>query len=420
MTDFYSTPVARSPAARRHRRKKQVAHLSLMAAVLGWLGVVLSGGLFLLSRLYNQDVQHRFLLMSVVYLAGGLLCLVVHKGLKYLGVRMRKAGRPQTGLAPFDAHRHRRGGALILVLGVVAVVALLVAHAQTRSAMQRRQNERALRHARLQAAATEAVFFALRQLADDEDPMCDHTNEAWCVRKEWKDPAGVSVRLHVADENRFFDVNNLVAQPSGTSRAPADVVADLMTLCGDFAPENRIAALVDWMDAGEDGVFENAFYAKKGQPPPANRVLYTWLEWLTVEGFDRDYFRHRERTSIYEPFKADPLLVFTVLPVNRRGPMCVNVNTASATVLTGLLGLQHEDTVATLVATRNKRPFRSVDELKWVAPDVLKTVGDYLDVRSRFFAVHAQAYADDRVAAVFALAERTAEGEIVVRHWVMM
>jgi type II secretory pathway component PulK len=420
MSDFYSTPFHHSLPVRKHRRRKRRARAALSCGIIGWLGVLLSAALFLMARLYENDVERRFLFMAAVYLIGGLFCLVIQKALQHAAARLAEEGRLNTGVEPFDAPRRRHGGALILVLGVVAVVALLVAHAQMRAAMARRWNERGLQRARLQTAAAEAAFFALRQIASDEDLSCDHTNEAWCIRREWKDPAGISVHLQVTDENRFFDVNNLAAVPGEKMRAAADILADLMMLCGDFAPEGRLAALKDWMDADQDGAWESAFYAQKGLPVPANRVLYTWAEWLAVDGFDREYFKHRERMTMFEPFKADPLSVFTVLPRNRRQPMRVNINTASPAVLTGIVGLEHEAAVATLVAMRNKRPIRTVDELTWMAPDVLKTVRDYLDVRSRFFTIHAQAYANERIEAVFALAERTRDGQIVIRQWVMM
>lgn len=395
--------------------------MALLCGVTGGVSLAVSVALLLLSQLYHNDVERRFLVMAAIYFAAAVLLLVIQKALKLWNRRLETTSRLPAGQEPFDAHRrHRRGGALIVVLGVVAVVALLVAHVQVRAAMSRRQMERDLLRARLQAAASEAAFYALELLAEDEDPLCDHTNEDWCVRTEWKDPSGITVRLRVTDENRFFDINNLVSEPGQTARAPADVLADLMTLCGDFLPVERIATLKDWMDADREGVWESSYYASQKLSGPPNRPLVTWQEWLAVRGFDREYFRPRPRTTTYEPFKADPLSVFTILPGPRRLPIRVNVNTASATVLTGLLGLAGEDTALALVNMRNKRPFRSIDELMWAAPDVVRNARSYLDTRSRYFGIHVQASAGDRVEAVFALAERGNEGQIEIRHWVTM
>lgn len=421
MTDFYTAPSSSSPSARRHHRRKQLARIALFCGVTGGVSLAISAGLLLFSQLYGKNVERRFLVMAAIYLAAAVVLLLMQKALKLWNRRLQPTSRLPAGQEPFDAHRrYRRGGALIVVLGVVALVALLVAHVQVRAAMSRRQLERDLLRARLQAVASEAAFYALHLLAEDDDPHCDHTNESWCVQTEWKDPSGTTVRLRVVDQNRFFDINNLVSEPGQAAREPADILADLMTLCGDFSPEERVTTLQDWMDTDSEGVWEASYYARQNRPGPVNRPLTTWQEWLAVQGFDRAYFRLRERATWYEPFKADPLSVLTVLPGPRRLPIRVNVNTASATVLTGLLGLASEDTAVALVNMRNKRPFRSIDELMWAAPDVVRTARSYLDTRSRYFTIHVQASAGDRVEAIFALAERGREGQIEIRHWVTM
>lgn len=387
---------------------------------LGFLCCIVSVALFAVAHLYEQGVRRRFLWLAAAYLVAGSVLLLARWLLQHFAERAHKTHLPPSAI-PFDAPRRRRSGSvLIFTLSTVALIALLATYVLTQSAAARRHAERALLKARLQTAATEAVFQTLQRLADDEDPLVDHTNETAMIGFDWKDPSGISVHARIMDENRHFDVNNLTAAVPPEMRPTDEIVMDLLTLCGDFASADRVDALKDWMDADSDGAWEAPFYAKQNQPRlPPNRRLLTWNEWLSVKGFTRDYFRRHERHTLFEPFKADVEDTLTVLPVARRSPVRININTAPPPVLVGLFGIENEPLAVNIVAQRNKRPVRDVDEIVWLAPQVVPRIRAYLDVRSRFFSVRAQAYADQHTETIFALAERTREGHIRILHWVM-
>jgi type II secretory pathway component PulK len=97
----------------------------------------------------------------------------------------------------------------------------------------------------------------------------------------------------------------------------------------------------------------------------------------------------------------------------------VNVNTASREVLMGVLGIAQESLVQLIRAQRNESPIRSIDQFY---AQIGKTVPDelrpYLGVRSRCFAVDAQAYAEGRTERLRVLAQRDSKGNVDVVQWV--
>ena len=77
---------------------------------------------------------------------------------------------------------------------------------------------------------------------------------------------------------------------------------------------------------------------------------------------------------------------------HRTGVTPVNINTASQTVLEGVLGMEREPLIRYILLTREDRPFRSMDGLLAAAdPALLRDFRPYLDVRSSHFEVRARA-----------------------------
>lgn len=413
--DFYRQPQSeRGRKAHRHRKLRKVGMLCGLSGILCFLiALTLSAW----SLFYRGVSQQRMLWVSVVYLTVALVCFVMRFVFLAAAARYSPVSY-QPGVPRFDENRRRRGSTLVLLLFILAVCAVLVGYAQSRVYLFRRYSLQTAQKARVEMAAMDAVLDALQKLAED-DPTCDHTNEPWAIRTEWTDPAGISVRIQVRDENRAFDINNLICSVTTNSRPPAEVVMDLLTLTDDFAPAGRVAALKDWLDADEEGPYESRFYqAANYSYRCANRHLYTWGEWAAIHGFDPDYFRPRNKSSMFEPFREDPYRTFTVLPLERRHPIRVNVNTAPTAVLTGILGFEYESIAQAIVAERNRTPLRTIESISWVPPALQETVRTYLTTQSRFFSVSVYAHGFDQRAHIYALVERTEEGHIHIAHWV--
>ena len=422
------------PGHAYHARRRFFKKVSLLSIVVGLLSVVCSIIIFALSflRVFTPN-HHRMTIFSLGYLVVGVILLA----LRFILERFRSTGtsqhRPQPYLktdfgaqnpAPVvsaePATSSRESGAvLILVLIMLGLVAGLVLQAQTVARAALRQQQAAALAVRLQHAATDAARGALQRLADDEDLDVDHTNELWAATREVKDPSGVTTRVRILDESRCFDVNNLAAAGDST-RAVEDILMDILTLCGDFAPVDRVDALKDWIDGNDEGVSESIFY-KTMTPPyrPANRILYSWGEWLQVRGFARAFFERHPRHSALEAFNADVVDCLTVLPLPRARPVRVNVNTAAKEVLLGVLGLDREDLVAAILFLRARGPIRSIESSALSAdPQFLRTAGRYLDVKSHAFLVDVQAYADGRTERLRVLARRGPQGDVDAIQWI--
>lgn len=298
------------------------------------------------------------------------------------------------------------------------VVALVLEALATARGVVRRE-ERSWRAARLRAALADAARQALQRLADDEDLQVDHLREPWAQPVDTTTPSGVAVWLKITDEERFFDLNNLAAAPGQGVRPAPEILADLLTLCGDFAPLERVEALGDWIDPDDEGFWETSYY--RGRDPPyacANTWLRGWFELPWVAGFTRRYFELRPRLS-RGGFDANPEECLTVVPGARSRPTPVNVNTAGRETLWAVLGLEHENLAHFVVLAREDRPFGSLEPLARMGDaTLLERVRPYLAVRSRTFRIEARAFEAGQAERLWVLARRGDDGSVRVLRWV--
>ncbi len=432
----------RDRSAHRHHARRRVAKkVSLLLLVLGLLCVILSVMLFGISYLYRADHHQRQLYFSLGYFLAGVILLLLRWLMEIIrakthgnyqpGVRTRAmmaerglsehAEPPQTAVPPRSDPRS--GSALVMVLAALALIAGLVIETQLSARAALRREQALLLKGRLQQAATDAAWNALRGLADDEDLSVDHTNKSWATVTDLKDPAGIDTRVTITDEDRRFDLNNLsLPRAREGARSAADIAMDILTMCGDFSPVDRIDALMDWVDSDDEGFGESRVYLERKPPyKAANRALHAWTELLLVNGFTREYFMPHERTSALELYSANPMDCLTVLPPRQGGPNLINVNTAPKEVLMGVFGPSYDGLVGGILAKRDLVPIRSIEAAFTVTdPFVLEVAHTWLAVRSRFFSVDAQAYADGRTERLRALAQRGPQGDVKVLQWVLL
>ena len=420
----------RSNSAHRsgqHRRKfKKMARILLVWSVL--CGIV-SMLFFFISFSTAQAVARKQLRVSLGFLAAGLVLLVLWwfsgwiRGRLFRHTRRTYFKPAVTSVTPANVHLHRSrgaGSALVLLLILLGFMAGLVLQIQLTARRQVLRAERAWLQARLHQAAAEGAHAALQRLAEDDDLMADHLRESWAVPQVVTNPAGLVVRVSVLDENRFFDWNNLSIPLTGpAARSAADMAMDILTLCGDFAPIAKVEALSDWVNASAPGLAQTPFYRQQ-QPPyeAAKRPLYAWSELLWVRGFNRGMFARRERNAL-TPGVADLVDCFTVVPAARNHPVRVNINTASREVLLGVFGLERGVAVQTLLALREGGPIRSLRPAERLVEPRLRDVLDrYLDVRSLYFRVEAEAAAGEQTGRLRVLARRSDQGGLDIVQWV--
>jgi type II secretory pathway component PulK len=397
--------------------------------VLGYMALAM-GAMVALSAVMQEDLstsrgpQFR---LAVRLAIGGAGLLVLHFlafTLPHLlrdlrsPTQQRRRAQMRSMPAPIEDDP-RRGGVLVLTLVLLALLTLLLVQAQALARGRLRAETSADQSATLRRAATESVWSALQRLADDADLAVDTTNETWAAREEITSPLGISTMTRVQDGARRFDLNNLTLTTATGVRSSEDVVMDLMTMCGDFTPVARVAALRDYLDQDRVGLYEADFCAKQ-VPPVAcpNRLLYSWGELLPTAGWSRDAFQRHPQTSSLRTFEADLVDSLTLIPLARERPLPININTASRETLTGVLGLGQDALVAAILTLRSIKPIRDLEALSVMAePGFFETVQPYLSVRSSIFEVESLAYANGRTERVRALASRGRDGRVDVVQW---
>jgi general secretion pathway protein K len=181
----------------------------------------------------------------------------------------------------------------------------------------------------------------------------------------------------IVDQQGLFNLNNLVQ--NGVS-SPADLARLQRLLSTLGLPPELANALVDWMDTDSvpmaTGGAEDGYYANLPKPyRAANRPLAELAELLWVQGFDAQSIR---RLAGY----------VTVLPERTQ----VNVNFASAEVLSAMIpGLSLQD-ARQIVAARKDHPFTTVAEFVQKLPANLgQGFSAELSVNSRYFLVEGRA-----------------------------
>ena len=354
--------------------------------------------------------------LAGIYLISGLLALALSWLLDQTSWRV-KQDRARKKNPNSDG---QEGSVLIMVLIITALVSGLVLQAQLSARTHHRLEDSNVRAVRLRHAATDALRDALVELANDEDLRIDHPDEAWAQPRDRTDPSGIPTLVTIVDQNRFFDFNNLNLPDNPLIRSPQFIARDLLNVCGDFTPGTRVQALHDWVDENSDGLLEYIHYDEKVPPyDTPDRVMYGWNELLLIEAWDRSLFIPRSRRDLDEAFRANLVDSMTVIPVPRESPIPVNINTASQDTLQGVLGLENDSLVYSIVNRRKLGPIRNLDAANLaVDPNLIAAIGPYLSLGSSYFRASSTAYEDGHTESVEALVFRDTRGSVEILQWI--
>lgn len=319
-----------------------------------------------------------------------------------------------------NARTSRSGMVLILVLIMLALITGLVMQTQLSARHMLTLGEKQRCRAELQLAVQNAARAGLALVADDENPQADYLDEPWAQPIEFDDPAGVSVWMKIIDLNRYFDLNNLyIETPPAGLRPATEIVMDIMTLCGDFAPVDRVQAVKDWIDPDQQGIKESTLYEQKTPAYAcADHWLQCWSDLLWIDGFSPEYL---DKQDLYEQggmFKGALRNNLAVIPVPRGMPIPLNVNTASKEALLGVVGLENESWVRQVLALRGSRPIASLDTMMAGFSGNIPSIRPWLGVTSDFFYVQVRAFKETQSMELSAMAQRTQEGHLEILRWI--
>jgi general secretion pathway protein K len=265
-----------------------------------------------------------------------------------------------------------RGFAVVLAIAVAATVASVSTFLAWNGTLGFRQIENIAAARQSGALVRAASAWAVAMLSQD-DSRVDYRGEAWARSMPSIEIDGVRVDATISDEQAKFNVNNL-ADANGPRAADVAAFRRLLSQVG--LAESLADAVVDWIDAdgsvtGSGGAEDSYYLALDPPYRAANRPMVDVTELLLVRGFDEDRFR---RLAPY----------VTALPVATK----VNVNTASAELLSAVVKDLSESDARSIVDARDKKPFVSkADFAKRLPEPAIDSANELLDVRSDYFAV---------------------------------
>lgn len=402
-----------SPVHKHQSQRRILKKLVSLLGIVGWIFVV-----FLLLGavmwLWKEDPEKRPLERMAMWYLPVTISVFFLRGILSWILELRSSRRRNR-----RAERSRKhGSVLVMVLVIVALVTGLILQVQVVANLSHQENGARLDEARLRLAATDAARAALQTLANDPDLRTDHLDEPWAQDHDAVDPSGIATRVRITDLNRYFDLNNLSIPARPSVRAAVDVLVDLLTLCGDPAPESKVDSLQDWLDPDDDGFHESGFYRELTPPMrPPNRALYAWNEVTWADGFTQDDFAPPTAEERPHAFLSDCL---TLVPAFRESIIPINLNTASEATLHGVFGIENDDLMRRVLSRRELRPLQPADAVSLaIDPDLIQQLAPYVGVRSTYFQLHAVAFVEGHAESIEAVVHRNDKGHVEVLQWAL-
>lgn len=292
----------------------------------------------------------------------------------------------------------QRGMALVTAVAVAALVAALASFMAWRFGLWLRQvdNQHDMAQARIVARAAVDLARLMLQADAKRNDIVDHAGETWAMPIPNLPVEKGTVGGRILDAQARFNLNNLVRDKTVSE---PDIAAFKRLLASQGLSEELANSLRDWLDADEETFFpggaEDREYLALPTPYRAsNRPLLELKELERVRGFTPEVI------AKIEPF-------ITALP--KATP--VNVNFASAEVLTAILPGLDLASAQALVKRRQTEPFLNLQQFtSLLPPPVAQQLGtDQISVATNFFYTEADAQFGRVSLSYRALVERNAD-----------
>jgi len=227
--------------------------------------------------------------------------------------------------------KDEKGAALIIVLGVVAMIAAWAATAAYEDMVSLRRAENLQQASRAYMASESLLAVAQHFLREDaKDSVTDDLEETWAQAFPPLPLDEGLVAGEIVDENRYFNLNDLVNAQGQVDPLVLEIAKRLFFLLE--VPTAQVDKLVDWMDAdgrtnGPSGAEDGNYYDKPYRIK--NARLDRWQELGLIDGFD---------AAMQKVLRS----VFTVRPVPATGKTLININTADQKLLMALFPKMQE------------------------------------------------------------------------------
>jgi len=276
----------------------------------------------------------------------------------------------------------QRGVALIMVLGMVAIIAAWASTAayEDMVSLRRATNIQDELHATMaNESALAASTIAFKE--DQNNPLLgtpdyDSLEDIWTQIPPWPLDEGM-IAVTIEDANRYYNLNDLVDDKGIIIQAHFTQLQEMFSRL-DINP-GLVNALADWMDKnstpyGASGAEDSSYYDKDYKVK--NARLDNWSELKLIHGFDAEVLSRL-------------ITVASVFPTKNNGSSTININTAPAETLMSIFPNMTNLDFESLDADR---PYDSKNNINLAAQPWAKG-GDQnrLSVKSDIFMMRAHA-----------------------------
>jgi general secretion pathway protein K len=239
--------------------------------------------------------------------------------------------------------QHReKGVALVIVLGLVAIIGAWASQAAYEDMVSLRRAEN-MQDAMRAVQASQSAFAMAKQLLrqDVRDSQQDDMDEGWAQQTPPFPLDDGMVTGYVYDANRHINLNDLV---DGKGQLRPNEFAVMRRLFSSLELDpGLVEALADWMDAddrplGSNGAEDAAYYDKLYRVK--NARLDRWDELRLIRGFDQKVLARLAEAAMV---RAVPL---------GGGVTAININTAGKVVLLALFEKMTDVDAEAIIAGR--------------------------------------------------------------------
>jgi len=274
-------------------------------------------------------------------------------------------------------HGKERGAALIIVLGLVALISTWAVSAAYEDMLSLRRAENSQNAVWAEEASQSALILSAKILRDDgKHTQTDDLDESWAQDTPPFNIDDGSVLGHIIDTNRFINLNALVDKNGKVVAEVEKQVKALFTMLD--LDTGLVDALIDWMDIddqphGTGGAEDSAYYNKDYHVK--NAPLDRWQELRLIRGFDDRVVNLLAAVAVVRDMPA-------------KGFSTININTAGVKVL---MAIMPKMTLADAEVFVAERPFNTIDQGLRDRAWAVAVNKAYLSVASDVFMVRTEA-----------------------------
>jgi len=237
---------------------------------------------------------------------------------------------------------NERGVALVIVLGVVALISSWAATAAYEDMISLRRAENLQQSTRAWMANESALELTRYYLREDaKENKRDDLDEEWAQPIPPLPVDDGLVTGEIIDANRYLNLNDLV-NDQGLAQADAIIIAKRLFSKLELSP-SLVDRLVDWMDkndhpSGAGGAEDSHYYEQPYRVK--NARLDRWQELKLIDGFDDEVME-----------KLKQAVTAHAVP-SKTGKTVVNINTAEKPLLMALFPKMTDADAEALIESR--------------------------------------------------------------------